>query len=269
MKAYLHVGNEKTGTTSLQRYFATQIGGSGLYYPKTGRGGGDQHRQLFDDLANGRDVSKFVDEVEGKAAILISSEAFSFMNEHADTAFANFSRLGFDVHMICVVREARDFLPALYMEGLKFGRTETYPEFLQKHLPRLETQRLKKTATKNGWKATFIPYSANTLLSDFRSCIPELPQTGSLPYVNTTPPKNMAPLLLDMNRVFKDGSITRRTAHLMMKHGFGTQSPNQLSIPAEIAEKINQIEATDEVRLGLFKHKSRRGNLPIFNGVRP
>lgn len=267
----LHIGHEKTGTTSIQRYLSghySSLGGP-LYYPRSGRPEGvDQHRILFNFMADAQPrmltdvVARELNVLKCSHAVM-SCEMFSALQGKANDALKLFlktsAELGWEVHVVCVVRKAYPFMRSLYMEGLKWGFELDFPDFIRMHLPRLEDDKLREIIEGNGASVTFLPYSRNGLLEQFLKTVDpalSLIAEDETPELNTRMPEWMAPFLLMTNRTFRSPQFTRQTSNAALQ--LGTEAPEWFdpdaffALPDDVVESLEQIEKTDPVRKALF-----------------
>ncbi len=269
MKIILHVGNEKTGTTSLQKFLAEKFsnGNQALYYPTAGRNDVGAHRKLYEDLIDG-DCSYLAEDLRGVTAknVVISTEAFSFANTRANHAFDAFADLAikneWEVKLVGVIREAAPFMRALYMEGLNWGWTYDFERFTLRHLTRLYASSLEDMAERHGWESEFIAYQPTKLLSSFATAIsPELQIEGDLPRSNTTAPLAVAPILLEANRSFQDIKLTAKIKELVKNYKPKTtgefDEDKFFKLTHETSEMISKIETTDPIRKRLFGNQDK------------
>lgn len=272
MRIVLHVGNEKTGTTALQNYFAKNYSNpiASAYYPFAGRRQGEYHHHLlYEDLIVGQSetVGAYLDrelaEV-GAEIVIISCELFSFLSPASTEALRNFAIVAekreWDVQMVAVVREARPFLKSLYLEGLNWGRTEDFGLFVQRHLRRLRAGLLQQTALDFGWSTTFLRYDPENLLSSFKREVglPLSENTNLLARANTSIPPWMAPFLLTTNRMFGNPGLTRAVRDLVMAYEVTPPSDKNIiereffALTKELEEAIKEVEKEDPIRSVLF-----------------
>jgi len=133
----LHVGQSKTGTSTIQDFFAQNssslLRGSGLLYPNAGRQGAAHHRiaALFLPAGNGGWIKRedaaslrrrLSDEcaASGATTVVASSEAL-YNARSLDEVRAFFA--DFDVEVLVILRRQDRWLDSLYQHQLKVGET--------------------------------------------------------------------------------------------------------------------------------------------------
>lgn len=133
----LHIGRHKTGTTSLQRFFATNdralLDRYGILYPATGRANHAHHPLFRADADHGVDPARLDAlraEVEqsGASTVLISAENLSqdiVSRERLRRIGEDFA--GGSIDLIVYLRRQDDFLESSYAEIVKRGGC-TFPQ---------------------------------------------------------------------------------------------------------------------------------------------
>lgn len=271
LKVTLHIGHEKTGTTSVQRYLAKHYSepGQALYYPSAGRyPGTEQHELLFQQLAaENQDfvISELLPEIKRSGAdhVILSSELFSMLTRPANLALVNFlevsKRVGFDLTVVCFVREAYPFLRSLYVESLKWNWKLEFVEFVESHLSRLDDAGLKALIDVYRVRNIFLPYDKGNAVGAFMAAV--APDIAYVPdaadeRLNSNTPEWMAPLLLMTNRTFDSSDFTRSMIEAASR---GTWTPPAwfdaeayFALPEALLRAIADIEANDTVRREIF-----------------
>jgi hypothetical protein len=148
---YLHIGTEKTATTSLQRFFClnrSRLVEAGIWYPCSERldyFDRDAHfplpASLFDDCPDFVSPQKHADsealfgtlvrdiQARKEPAVLLSSEHFSSRCSRSDRVRAIRRLLhGFRVRVIVYVRPQRELLVSAYSTFLQSGGKKTLDE---------------------------------------------------------------------------------------------------------------------------------------------
>ena len=270
MKVTIHIGHEKTGTTSIQSYLARHYGrpGESLYFPQTGRRAGiEQHRILYNELLAQRPaiikqaLQRELEQAGCEHAVL-SCEMFSALDPKSNAALESLiavgSALGWKITVVCYVRKANPFLRSLYMEGLKWNWKLDFEGFVKVHLPRLLDGSLKRVIEMRGAKAVFLPYQREGMVPSFLETI--APGTGFVAeremQLNQRIPEWMGPFILMANRTFNNQDYTHQAIVTAMQ--LKTSPPDWFDADAffflsdEIKQAIATIEATDPVRKALF-----------------
>jgi len=142
-KVFLHIGRHKTGTSSIQNFFASNqdlIGDYNYLYPKTGFTGVAHHELAYclskkiTDLSSG---SSIVDEIdlcqqllseinETQKNIIISSEAIQNTNPEL---FGDLLK-NKDVHILIYLRNQQDYLASAYAQKVWATRyTESIEDY--------------------------------------------------------------------------------------------------------------------------------------------
>jgi len=271
LRVTLHIGHEKTGTTSIQRYLDRQFSapGQALYYPTAGRHPGtEQHELLFQHLAADNPdffITDMLPEMKRSGAehIILSSELFSVLTRPANLALVNFlevsNRVGLNLTVVCFVREAYPFLRSLFVESLKWNWKLEFAEFVETHLSRLDDEALKALIDVYRVKNIFLPYDKGDAASAFMAAVaPDfayVPEVGK-ERLNSNTPEWMAPLLLMTNRTFNSGDFTRSLIEAASR---GTWTPPEwfdaetyFALPEGMLQAIADIEANDTVRRAMF-----------------
>ena len=121
-KLHLHIGRHKTGTSSIQHWFADHeeiLKSRGVLYPQAGRSGVAHHAlsgalKAQSPEALDRDlVSRFRRETQGFDRVVVSSEDLQNVRrpEALQEAFE-----GFHLHVICYMREIVDYAVSAYAQ---------------------------------------------------------------------------------------------------------------------------------------------------------
>ena len=172
-KIFIHIGTYKTGTSSIQHFFAKnskKLQSQGMLYLGAGLHPNlHKHLALFDYCHsssynlerkrnwNGVDLAEMAKrEISSSSAhsILISEEELSFPDPEIPKKLAFFKELG-DVTIVFCVRRQDKFLESLYLQFMKepgrrlkksFGEVLVDPEF---------SQRAKFDQIADGWSDVF------------------------------------------------------------------------------------------------------------------
>jgi hypothetical protein len=161
MKLYLHIGTEKTGTTTIQRVLfqnKTLLGQHGFHFLQCA--GSENNRALpaycmadgrFDDFFTSKGIktldekNTFKNDLKSKLdyelstlpenvhSVIISSEHFHSRvnsNQEVQNAFDLFSRYFSEISIICYLREQSSTCVALYSTAIKTGLHLTFDEML-------------------------------------------------------------------------------------------------------------------------------------------
>jgi hypothetical protein len=132
VRAVVHIGPHKTGTTHLQQVFQAlrpALRQCGIAFPAAWSQSQDQpsHQRLADALRAGDSGS--LDPVEDCDCLLISAEDLSLLETPQIQALRGF--LGDrDVTIVFHSRRWSDILPAVWQERIKHGFCETLPDFV-------------------------------------------------------------------------------------------------------------------------------------------
>jgi len=127
MKFYLHIGTNKTGTSSIQRSLSDStelLAENGICYPDTGRD--DEYRVAHHPFAElGRNfprqmaeqVASMVEEAESRGldSIILSSEAFHTVHAH----IVGQALKGHDVEVFAFLRPHAEYYSSWYREAVK------------------------------------------------------------------------------------------------------------------------------------------------------
>jgi hypothetical protein len=148
-KAILHVGTHKTGTKTLQSFFADNwdtLYSAGLYVPNAGRielGPGEyspgQHRLARADDAL---LQELEDELKNNAAaknVLLSSEEFYPQlgsPTHLARLKATLERLGYACSVVLYLRPQAGFAESIYAETTKGFRPPSFDAYVQEIIER-------------------------------------------------------------------------------------------------------------------------------------
>ncbi|QEW23930.1 hypothetical protein LA6_006168 (plasmid) [Marinibacterium anthonyi] len=123
MKIVLHIGTNKTGTSSLQAFLALNrdnLAREGWVYPEAGRDG-VAHHGLASAAAHGmNDLRQMVDDImaeaQGHEGVILSSEALHD-SPHVGRLAEAFS--GHEVRIIVFLRDYLDYLSSWYREDVQ------------------------------------------------------------------------------------------------------------------------------------------------------
>lgn len=181
MKIVFHIGQPKTGTTTLQRSLASSaahLRELGVLYPKVARRGTGHHlltllaereRDWSLDWIGPADTPRdlrgdLLDEIEhaGADTVVLSTEAL-FEGFDPRPLLASLAEPGWAVGVVAFLRRQDLHLEASYAQRIKTGATKQGPaEFLQRYVKRARfdyLSKLDKWAQVVGWDAvTAIPY---------------------------------------------------------------------------------------------------------------
>jgi len=145
-KIFVHVGSEKTGSTSLQSIFVKNrklFKSHGVYYPESGVK--SDHHYWFANALGFRNTPRPVSFKNEKQALIKMKEELASVDENilisseffdigADNLTAKNLKLyfgdDFEVVVILYVRNQVDYVQSLYAESLKWGGTHTYKQFI-------------------------------------------------------------------------------------------------------------------------------------------
>lgn len=149
---YLHIGLQKTGTTAIQKYLASNyktLLNSGILYPKSCRSK-IKHNQLFDVIAQKQSYSntvwdQLVQEISSSTVkkVIISDEAFCLFDQSQIKIIKQKLSSLFDVKVIIFLREPSSFLFSLYKYNIKCGNAYySFNEFLNRNISRCDYQKI-------------------------------------------------------------------------------------------------------------------------------
>lgn len=132
-KIYLHIGTEKTGTTSIQKaLFTYKSKGSGslFYYPKEGIVS-NHHFQI---AKSNFSETLLLDEIESASekTIVLSSEHFCMIREPKLIASLQTLLKDYPVEVILYLRNPKSYLTSLYGEHIKWGGKISIDQFYEK-----------------------------------------------------------------------------------------------------------------------------------------
>jgi hypothetical protein len=175
---YAHIGTAKTGTTSIQSFFASnrpETSNISVYYPKAGRTFNGAHFHLqyesrgdirFSPAFGGwADVLKEIRQAgSGVQKVLLSCEGFA-TPEDPQIMIAPFARLaeklGAAVQPIYFVRAQDRYIEALYVQNVKTGHTtDSFAQFVEQQLEQtsLDYFSVAEAWTTHFRKTIVIPY---------------------------------------------------------------------------------------------------------------
>ena len=154
-EVYLHIGLQKTGTTAIQKYLASNyktLLNSGILYPKSGRSN-FKHNHLFDVITQERSYSdsvwdQLVQEISSSTAekVIISDEAFCLFDQSQIKFIKEKLSSLFDFKVILFLREPSSFLISLYKYNIKSGNVYySFQQYLNKNLSRCNYQKIVST----------------------------------------------------------------------------------------------------------------------------
>lgn len=142
---YIHIGTWKTGTTSIQRYFAEhrqKFKAAGLLYP----GKDNAHHQFVDDLISwGRKKEKIseynlsiIEEIVNSEEnfILLSSESFHAKNAYNEllSFLSQYLQCEYEVKIIMYLRSQDTIIESFYAQRIFEGYSIDFKTFLEKDL---------------------------------------------------------------------------------------------------------------------------------------
>jgi hypothetical protein len=153
-RIYLHIGLNKTGTSSLQDFFhmnATALREAGVHYPAAGRDGAAHHtlsRWLKSPKgmelgAQAPMVSLLLDEIRGADKVVLSSEDF---HTHGPRSIEQLARLFADheVRVVLYLREHVRYLASWYQQNVQATHLscafDTFCYFTRKPLAKIVDQ---------------------------------------------------------------------------------------------------------------------------------
>ncbi len=145
---YLHIGTNKTGTTTIQRFMAmnrAKLSAQGIFYPQKGSTSGGNHSMFARDLQRQSDGKiknaavweSFLALVEQSACehTVVSGEVFwsfkgglPYFNRLRDDLLAHFD----SVKVVCYLRRQDAYLRSCYLQAIKSGRSSrTFDDYKQ------------------------------------------------------------------------------------------------------------------------------------------
>jgi len=177
-----HIGRHKSGTSSLQHFFASHrdvLDGQGFLYPFAGiRKNGRAHHELSHMCHTGQRAGSTVDDIiaavkdelkDHHHTLLFSSEEFQNLasTRWIKHIIRQFGKV--DVEIICYVREFADYMMSAYRQAVQNQpKFQTFSTFCEHRYPaRGFIRRWRKTgALKLGW---FHPnlLKDNDIIADF------------------------------------------------------------------------------------------------------
>ncbi|MFM9269514.1 hypothetical protein ACJ7V3_04500 [Halomonas elongata] len=151
---YIHIGQPKTATTSLQHFFIINrdnLGAQSFLYPDLSMGGAHHHLSFCvrehvngsaeiakNDDFRGRDVwGELVDRIEegDEDNVIISSEDFYFTDfvgeKKGGLEYIKEKLKGFDVKVVCYLKENMSHVDSWYNEIIKHGEDRTCESFFE------------------------------------------------------------------------------------------------------------------------------------------
>lgn len=211
-KIFLHIGLEKTGSTSIQHFLdshAHDLAIHGFLYPQAGIVNHGQHNLAFAagfstlsaDIQVYRDLGVELESWPGQ--VLLSSENFSINGNKQNVARLRDLLIPFAEETVILVyyRGQRDWLRSLYIERKRWGLDRDYDDFCRAVVPTYEAlpalwreQFGAKSVLTRGYQ------KGNNVLADFTEVIglPIPPQALEGWWLNRTPADRQAPLEVDL-----------------------------------------------------------------------
>jgi hypothetical protein len=159
----IHIGPHKTGTTYIQETLAALRGAlleRGICVPSIWNAspGLPSHMQVVWAIRNG-DLTVIQEQVQEILAqrheyVVISCEALSRLDQKQIVQLRQLLGSA-PVQVVYYVRRWPERLPSLWQEAVKFGFTDTFPEFLAKQLTRYDISELRDTVMIDRFAAVF------------------------------------------------------------------------------------------------------------------
>ncbi len=272
-KLSIHVGFEKTGTTSVQNYLAKRFSSEheGICYPKFGRNS-THHYEVYmaaKDRTFRLDAPNIAAELQTESLdhVVLSCEHFSFLETASTEALlyliGHVQSCGWAVTLVANVRDSYDYMRSLYNEAVKWGETEAFHMFIVRMVHRLWASRIAHIGLETGCDTVFVRYRADvnenlkiTLLAiDPRLVVAE---TEPAENANVSLRQEATSILLYVNRLFQNVGLTRELIGLLNKYrhlpvvgGMFNKDDLEL-VSAEGYKKVHAIENSDFVRRELF-----------------
>jgi len=279
-KFIIHIGSEKTGTSSLQEQFSNkqdQISPFVLY-PIWGRDDGAPHHAAFyQEYSKGNQIlntDEFKAELKcSNKDVFISCEHFSFLDEKSLSALellvSDATKQGFEVTILYVLREMFSYLKSLYFESIKWGETAEFNQFTEKYSYRLEADRIAELAYKLRCDVVFLKYDSDSAINNKRITKYIHPDLQNVITLNSSGVMNKGydvydtSVLLYFNKIYKQPNFTRELILLLNKankniptKGRTAPAPDFLDsltqLKLETISTLNHIQSTDTIRRELF-----------------
>ena len=242
----LHIGPAKTGTTSLQSFFAANdaiLKQFSIVYPRTGRKK-DKHNLLARSLRSVNDLKRLLGELHEESSgfehALVSCEEFSytFLDAAVLEQFCRLARERFHVRVIIYLRRQDQLKESVYAQvvrGWYSGNILDENHYEYDHLKRLNLLRaqipkqdliVRRHVTTSGIEQDFLTIYGLVLANGFR-LVPSRRVSGSrrLPAVLSLVdkrPYNFRGALSDISRVRTSAPMT----------GFGISCPPSNAEPS-------------------------------------
>jgi len=261
-KFIIHIGSEKTGTSSLQEQFSKKQ---------------EQISPFYQEYSNGNRILN-TNDFKGELAssnkdVLISCEHFSFLDEKSLTALEllirDASKQGFEVKILYVLREMFSYLKSLYFESIKWGETAEFNNFAENYSYRLEADRIAELAYRLRCDAVFLKYDGDSAINIKRITKHIDPNLQTCITSNTTGVMNKGydeydtSVLLYFNKIYKQPNFTRELILLLNRANKNIPMKDRIApapdflnsltqLKLETISSLNHIQSTDTIRRELF-----------------
>lgn len=278
-KVFLHIGMEKTASTSVQVYLSNNFSSKrqNTLYPHFLRHD-THHLDLYLALKDGSlstgDLSNEISRLSQKCEKLIfSTEHFSFPGKESYTALCRFIEAvrtsGMTPIIVCSVREAISFITSLYSEALKWGEVRSLDQFAKESICRLWVSRFAQLGLEANCEVRFLRFSnyGGNFISELLDQLELRPDINLVAYPglksNISLPREASEILFKVNNNYKNQELTRKIVYLLDR--YQDSFINQESVPSslfnltpETVQKMQKIQNLDAVRYILFVkgHKS-------------